>query len=1119
MKTNSKVSLREEKTRLSQPYHIHVLSAILLFLLGSTLPAQTDDGPIDPLLGGYNMGVSDEIILLWADFNNPGGGYFHQKLYDYASKNNPEEVNEILTRGVDSIPGLLPVRDILDAFSEDIDGDGFDDVVSIWTGSNEDPIQIIVRQVDSTSYEFIDAGSVNVLEESEMLGAKTLVRLIPGNFDQDAEKEFLLSYLDADSTVRILLYDTDGTLVPKRKAVLQGETIHLGDNSFINFDIGTGDFDGDGIDEIVLAGGDEIHVYEPDLNKEIDKETMSLAIYDVKKDNTYSFQSVVSEGEIDLLPYLIEDNRLNFQLHGLRLTSVDLNNNAVDEIAVGYQVTQGDSIYYLLQSFYTNINLDSLFYSPGKESVHAKFDKEDASGGGSMSITAGDLTGDGNEEVAFAAWNRISIYLANEELELNQGAGFGNLNPSLFSNDRNNRTVVITDLDASLSQERWNKEVVVVDKVEAGEFSEPAVNLYVYEAEMQLSGELKLTQRAFYPELSLTLDNDSPIAIVTGNFEGDGMRLGTPRRYRETNVFQPLVVVNAPPVHFDMFDDVVNDISNCFSGEDCKFIATYKEGVSLTEQISTQINSDWGLEKKLYTENEIAGIKLNAHLTTTYGGNFSKVENSSKTVAVSVEVQALHDDMIYATVGDYTIWEYPVFNDGILQGYMTTVVPELVENRWFPSKSWSGNRYIPGHEPGNILSYPDLTELERITSDNETIKGLVNNSYGLGPSTNYTWSLEFSDFEENSASISHKVGIEVGRDVGFGTEGSTEVSAAPFGIGGSVSIDYKIQVGKSLTGNFNLESFSSHTTTVKKDLSLEVKLGGTVGPETGYQIRPFSYWSESGILVIDYAVNVDEAAQGYTPTWWQDTYGIMSDPALILPWRLDPEKGYALNSELKRYQTKDIVIYPKDPQPGDTILVYARIHNFSLLPTPDPVRISFYLGDPDEGGELITSNDGHTMLATETALSPRSSQWVHMEWIMPENGRLFAVLDPENTMNEIHENNNKGWIAIGPEDYTTGIPTDPAINSASESGKLQLFNYPNPFNKSTVIVFTLHEGQQARIKVKDLSGRDLYIRNTGYWEAGEHQIEFEGAFLQEGTYILNLELESGEVFSHMMVVI
>lgn len=1096
-----------------------ILFATLMLVTGAASLAQSNDGPVDPLLGGYDIGVSDEIVLLWADFTGQGGGYFHQKLYDYASKNNPDEANEILVKGKDSILAQMPAQNMLDAFSEDIDGDGFDDVVSCWSGEEGDPLRLVIRQVDTTTYEFIDVGEINVLEEGETLASKTLVRLVPGNLDMDAESEFILAYLDIDTTIQIILYDTDGTLMPKRKAHVQDDAIFRGDNSFINYDIATGDFDGDGVDELVVIGGAELQVYEAEyLKREIIKEAMYLNLYDVKKDEDYSFQPGASESEIDLLKYLIQDNSLNFRLHGLRLTSADMNNDAIDEIVLGYQLVQGDSTYYLLQYFNANSTLDSLFYNADEVSVHTKFHKEDAGGGGSMSITAGDLTGDGLEEVVFAAWNKLKVYTGNPELQLNQIAELGGLNTSLFNNDQNNRTVLITDLDASLSQDEWHKELVVVDKVEYGEFSETAVNLFVYEARMSPGQELKLSSRASFMDLLPTMENNSPIAIVCGNFEGDGMRIGTPRKYRETGVFQPLVVVNAPPVHFDLIENQGFDVSDCFSGGDCNFFATYTEGVSVTKQISTEINSDWGLEKKLYSENSIAGIKLDAHLTRTYGGKFSKVKNSSKTFAVSVEVKAVHDDMIYATVGDYTIWEYPVYNDGEFQGYMTTVVPELVENRWFPSKSWSGTKYMPNHEVGNILSYPEIDNIQEITSEHGTIKNLSENSYGLGPSTGFTWTLDAEDFNKSSASLSNKVGIEMGRDVAIGAEGSTEVSAAPFGIGGSVSIDYKISVGKSLKGNFSTEYFSSHTTTVKNDLSLEVKLGSTVGPETGYQVRPFAYWTESGAMVIDYAVNVDEAAQGYTHTWWQDTYGTMPDPALNLPWRLDPEKGFALNTELKRYQTKDIVIYPKNPLPGDTILVYAKIQNYSLLPTPIPVNISFYLGDPDEGGELIESNEGHTLLATETALSPRSYQWIHMEWIMPESGRLFAVLDPEDTMYEIHENNNKGWIALGPDDNITGIEDISEENSALNSGNVQLMNYPNPFIDQTTIAFTLNTDQQARIRIKDLSGRVVFIRNIGHRPVGEHHIEFDGSHLPDGMYILNLELESGELATHKMIV-
>jgi hypothetical protein len=70
-----------------------------------------------------------------------------------------------------------------------------------------------------------------------------------------------------------------------------------------------------------------------------------------------------------------------------------------------------------------------------------------------------------------------------------------------------------------------------------------------------------------------------------------------------------------------------------------------------------------------------------------------------------------------------------------------------------------------------------------------------------------------------------------------------------------------------------------------------------------------------------------------------------------------------------------------------------------------------------------------------------------------------------------------------------------------------------------MIVYTLEKDQRTRIRIKDLSGRDVIVRDAVHQSAGEQQVEFDGALLPEGMYILNLELESGEVFSHMMVVI
>ncbi len=1081
-----------------------ILNITLALLIGfvTNLMAQGEEGPIDPLLGGYTIGTSDEIILLWADFNSTGEGYFHHKIFDYASFNNPDINNEIIIKSKDSIPGQLPAQEFLDAFSEDLNGDGLDEMVATWSGDDNQFIRIVINQIDSTDYSFIKISQLDVLNENETIGLNTQIRLVPGNFDKDVGKEFILAYLTEDS-VKVILFDSDGTLIPERKADIQDESIYL-NNSAINYDITTGDFDGDGTDELVMVGGERIQTYDADNDLMVNKETMYVKVYDlIKTAEDYVIQAKAKASKIEIVNGMMDGDPINYELNGLRITTVDFDNNGTDEIVVGYQVYDNQT-YFLLQSMQAYQNLDSIRINDNRIYIHQEVLNEK---GGSMSITSEDLTSDGKEEVIFAAWNKLAVYNADVELNLVPIAEIIGLNISgAFSGDRNHRTLAVTDLDASVSQDEWRKEIILFDKQEVGEFSETKIEIRVYEAKIDYTSKLNLLRKAVLQDESIHTPSVSPVALVTGNFEGDGMRLGTPKRYKETDIIQPLVILNAPPVHFDILNDLSYDISDCFNGGDCNFIATYEEGLSLTEQITTTLNSDWGVELKLSSTNEVGGNKLNNHLTTNYGENFSNVENASKTVTVGVQVKAINDDLIYATVADYTVWEYPVYNDNQFQGYITTVVPELTENRWFPSKSWSGNPYIPNHEVGNLLSYPEYSEVQKQDESIEKIKGVENNNYAIGPNTSYEWRLEFNDFLENNASRTRKIGLEVGTEIEKGTAGTIEISGEPGGVGVGVSQDYRISIGLGLIGKYNRESFSSHTTTVKKDLLLKVNLGNINETETGYQITPYAFWSKSGALVIDYAVDVDQSEQGYTPTWWQQQYGTLPDPALILPWKLDPEKGYGLIRDVKRQQTKDIVIYPKDPQPGDTILLYARIHNYSLIPTSSPVKISFYLGDPDLDGELIESIDGETILTTENVLSPRSFQWVHMECIMPPaEGRLYVVIDPENSMDEIHENNNKGWIALGPTvEDPNGIITGIADLETDIIPDL-LQTFPNPFSSFTNIKFNLEKADKISLKVYDLFGQEISTLINEEILSGEHHVEFDGSRLPTGIYICRLE--------------
>jgi hypothetical protein len=65
--------------------------------------------------------------------------------------------------------------------------------------------------------------------------------------------------------------------------------------------------------------------------------------------------------------------------------------------------------------------------------------------------------------------------------------------------------------------------------------------------------------------------------------------------------------------------------------------------------------------------------------------------------------------------------------------------------------------------------------------------------------------------------------------------------------------------------------------------------------------------------------------------------------------------------------------------------------------------------------------------------------------------------------------------------------------------------YPNPFNPTTAIRFTLDAGRQTRLAVYDVLGREVTVLIDGPMPAGEHKASFDASTLTSGVYIVRLE--------------
>jgi len=78
-------------------------------------------------------------------------------------------------------------------------------------------------------------------------------------------------------------------------------------------------------------------------------------------------------------------------------------------------------------------------------------------------------------------------------------------------------------------------------------------------------------------------------------------------------------------------------------------------------------------------------------------------------------------------------------------------------------------------------------------------------------------------------------------------------------------------------------------------------------------------------------------------------------------------------------------------------------------------------------------------------------------------------------------------------------------------------NFPNPFNPSTEILFTLPSANHALLRVFDVLGREVAILVNQVLHAGTHRVSFDAYNLQSGVYVYRLESGSFSATKRMLL--
>ena len=105
-------------------------------------------------------------------------------------------------------------------------------------------------------------------------------------------------------------------------------------------------------------------------------------------------------------------------------------------------------------------------------------------------------------------------------------------------------------------------------------------------------------------------------------------------------------------------------------------------------------------------------------------------------------------------------------------------------------------------------------------------------------------------------------------------------------------------------------------------------------------------------------------------------------------------------------------------------------------------------------------------------------------------------------------------------DYTFSTESSSVgINDVAEASNATLGNnYPNPFNNTTKISYSLTKNSNVQFEVTDITGKVVVSLNEGSKQVGVYNIELSADLFQSGLYYYSIITDSGKMTKKMIVV-
>jgi hypothetical protein len=1037
---------------------------IVLLALSVMTPAYAQHaGYHDRLARVRDLVNSDELVMVWSQGPSGSTESCYQRVYDLNTGSAGGLDSALVREPLHGDSAIAASHDLAVA-SGDFLGGAVKDFVATWEGPG-DSVTVIVPEMQPgvLSWSAVHRLSVPGLAP---FGTNPKVRVVTGDYFGDHQDEFILAFEGADTTIHLELFSfSPGSLVPHPVSEINDEHAMPPSTNLDAWDIVSGDFDGDGYADLALLS------IKPGAGSDW---SFNVKLYTV--DDQGQFVPKASKVLLQKPGYAV----LRAAVSG---ASGDFDTDATLELAAG--------VSFMTNQAGPDTYISLVDMQNGMGSITAGDSVIARHGRGQLVVRAGDLNGNGRDELVITSGGGgFSVYEVGPKYI---PALKGEIPPVNTFVNLGGTDIAVGDMDGD-----GRDDIVLVNNFYDVTQSFPQTfSLSVYSSDTTLTNLTLMARRGAEESVPSTTGWRN-VAIALGDFNGDRQWLGEPVHYRRTNVMQPSVVLYSPPTHYDIFDTTIADLSGCFPGQSCGFSSSYVQSTTVDTTISMETHEDWGGDASVFVQTPAGSSKIDA----TYGNEFSRSQSSSTSFTITTGRIAAGDDWLYANVYDIDFYEYPVFKgqDPTPIGHFLVSIPGVPRPLWIESKDDDvlGNLFRPDHEVGNVLSYPMDPGLDTA----RVIENFPEQTIG-GTGSSFV-SLQSSTFQENNIQSSWDAGLEVGITIGSIASVGTGVSVGE-GVSFETSVSFPVGVEVGVSGHYNAGQITTQTVSVGHSLQVESDLGhlaGQWGASGTYYVKPYAYWTSYGALALDYRVSPLPTGAN---SFWQAHYGGKPDLAFSLPWRYDLQKGLSLPNNDPTYveRTRDVFLSKTFPQAGDTVGIYARVHNYGLAPVMTPFSVKIYKGDPSSGGTLL----GQVVI--DTTIAPRTWRAVLIPWAIPLNedllaDRIYAVIDPDNAVtNEVHENNNIGWApAVAYGGSFTGVQAATPVPK-----QFTLYPaYPNPFNPMTTIRFDLPVASQVSLTVFNVLGQRVVTLANEALPAGTHQVHFNGAGLGSGVYFYRIEV-------------